>query len=512
VLILQQFSRKTSKKKLGSSSVLPVNEAGDSRSGGRSSGGATAGLKADMGGAMAAVEAAGRTVLISTKNVVSAVAGTLNIVEAREESLETWGFDMDDTVILAEIITKEPNEETLIVISTKRVVCADCSYKGGSAPEVHLLWQAPLKAIRDVDLKSTPLVLTFHIDRQAAKTAATSPGLDAHRSGLSGAGDVGTGRGGEQSHVQPPASQHSHQQIVQKRLLGDWQHDNVAFMRVYNLMKCLLDRLDEVDVDMGYGFGVLCNNGGFQFGVWEFAPLEPLRALPNPPNPRTHGFGTSGRSSAGAMGPAELGDDATDPWPLLRVLEKARWIGVDGLTEGAVQQDILFFQPTQALGRPVQTGPMLPPSQAVGATTASSSSSSSSNKKGTGAVSSIFFRGGGTDADTSSRAETVAAKGTSISNSRTQQEGPPPPTSASIQHLRSTPQPSKATNTTATSRLVDEGEVTACPPGATCPSGNQPDRSTKVLIEEDTLQKLLTQIDMLEARLCDVECEREKKK
>lgn len=467
VLILQQFSRKSSKKKLGSSSVLPVNEGGD--------GGATAGLKADMGGAMAAVEAAGRTVIISTKNVVSAVAGTLNIVEAREETLETWGFDTDDTVILTEIITKEPTEETLIVISTKRVVCADCSYKGGSAPEVHLLWQAPLKAIRDVDLKSTPLVLTFRIDRQAAKTAATSPGPDAHKAGLSGAGDVGAGRSEEQSHAQPQPSHHSNQQIVQKRLLGDWQHDNVAFMRVYNLMKCLLGRLDEVDVDMGYGFGVRSNNGGFQFGVWEFAPVEPpLRALPFPPIPRTHGLGI------GAPGRS-----VEDPWSLL---EQARW--ADGVTEGALQKEILLFQPTQN----PQTDPMLAPSQAVGSITARSTSATTtatnSSKKGTSAalpriVPSIFFQ-----ADASSRPETVAARSTSTSSSRTQAgPRPPPPTSASgvgqgpSQHLRSPPQPTT--------------------------SGSQQARSTtKVLIEEETLQQLLSKIDMLDARLNEFEHDR----
>jgi hypothetical protein len=460
VLILQQFSRKSSKKKLGSSSLLPVIETGDSRSGG----GATAGRKADMGGAMAAVEAAGRTVFTSTKNVVSAVAGTLNIVEAREETMETWGFDTDDTVILTEIITKEPNEETLVVISTKRMVCADCSYKGGSAPEVHLLWQAPLKAIRDVDLKSTPLVLTFHIDRQAAKTAATSPGP-------SGAGAVGAGRSEEQSHAQPQPSHRSYQQIVQKRLLGDWQHDNVAFMRVYNLMKCLLGRLDEVDVDMGYGFGVRCNNGGFQFGVWEFAPL---RALLIPPIPRTHGSGTR---APGQSSPV-VGDDSMDPWPFL---EQARWLGA---TEGGLQQDIFLFQPMQIS----RTGPMVAPSQAVGAITASTTTTTTTNSSKKGAsialprtVPSIFFRG-----DASRKPDAVAARSTSTSSSRTQQAGPHTPTSASgvkhglIQHLRSPPQPSAA-------------------------FGAQQTCSTKVLIEEETLQQLLSKIDQLDARLNEFE-------
>ncbi len=426
MLILQQFSRKSSKKKLGSSSALSNSEAGYSRPGG----GATAGLKTDKGRAMAAVDAARRNVFISTKNVVSAVAGTLKIVEARKEMLETWGFDTDDTVILTEIITREPKEETLIVISTERVVCVDCFYKGGSAPELHLLWQAPLKAIRDVDLKSTPLVLTFHIDRQAAKTADPSPGQ-------SGVGGLGTGDGEEKLHAQPQPTRPSHQQIVQKRLLGDLQHDNVAFMRIYNIVKCLLGRLDEVDVNMGYGFGVHCNNGGFQFGVWEFA-LEPLRPLLTSPIPRTHGR-APGRFPVGAVGPMEADDDATDELPLFHVLEQTNWIGVKRLTEGAVQQDIFLSQSTQKLWRPVQTGPVLPPSLTVCSTThcssTSSTSTSTSSRKGASTafprtVPSIFIRGGGTDADPSSRSETDAARSSNTDRSRMHKDG-----SASIQLL-----------------------------------------------------------------------------
>jgi hypothetical protein len=95
VLVLQQFSQ--------SSSGGGADEA-------------LLGGRGELGGAIAAVEAAGRTVLISTKQVVSAVAGTLNITETREEAYDPFGFDSHDAIILAEVIHKAPGEDTLVVV------------------------------------------------------------------------------------------------------------------------------------------------------------------------------------------------------------------------------------------------------------------------------------------------------------------------------------------------------------------------------------------------------------
>jgi len=77
--------------------------------------------KAELGGAIAVVEAAGRTVLYSTKQVVEAVAGSLNIVDARDESYNFFGFDLDDAVILTELINRSVGEDTLVVVSRKRL-------------------------------------------------------------------------------------------------------------------------------------------------------------------------------------------------------------------------------------------------------------------------------------------------------------------------------------------------------------------------------------------------------
>lgn len=83
---------------------------------------ATTGIKAgELGGAIAAVEAAGRTVLYQTKQVVEAVAGTLNMVEARDEAYSFLGFDLDDAIILSEIINRGFGEDTLLVVRKIRL-------------------------------------------------------------------------------------------------------------------------------------------------------------------------------------------------------------------------------------------------------------------------------------------------------------------------------------------------------------------------------------------------------
>lgn len=269
-LVLAQFGRKASKK-----NKQLVGGLGAAGEGGNPASPASSPslLKQDVGGAMAAVEAAGRTMFASTKQVVSAVAGTLNIVEAREETLHesAWGADTkDDSVILTEILRKGPGEETVVVVSTKRVVCAEYTYRSSGSPEVQLLWQAPLKAIRGLQLKNMPLALVFYIDRNIAK----APGVATAAATGSAAGGLGItnpaaaaaallaldgnvedpGAGAEGGPARTLLARHGAgggngeeepHHIVQKRILGDWQQDNVALMRVYNLVQCLLGHPEE---------------------------------------------------------------------------------------------------------------------------------------------------------------------------------------------------------------------------------------------------------------------------
>lgn len=279
-LVLAQFGRKASRK----NKQLGAGGSASPDGGPSSPAGAPSMLKQEVGGAIAAVEAAGRTVFASTKQVVSAVAGTLNIVEAREETLhEAWGVDTkDDAVVLTEILRKGPGEETVVVVSTRRVLCVEYVYRSSGAPEAQLLWQAPLKAIRGVALKNMPLALVFHIDRHAAKApgaavaaaggvsmpssaaaaAAALMTMDgqffnaedaeaAAAASIAAAAESGPARtllarhavGGEEEPQQQQQQQQQH--IVQKRILGDWQQDNVALLRVYNLVQCLLGHTEE---------------------------------------------------------------------------------------------------------------------------------------------------------------------------------------------------------------------------------------------------------------------------
>ena len=437
LLVLQQFGRTTSKKKLGSTDAGHDGAGGGTTSLGPDGASST---KTDMGGAMAAaVEAAGRTVLSSTKHVVSAVAGTLNIVEAREETLETWGIETDDTVILTETFKRDANEETLLVLSTKRVVCVDCTYKSGSTPEVHLVWQAPLKAIRNVDLKNMPLVLTFAIDRQAAKTMGHTPVTAA--GGESGHTMQAGGEEGDHYHHH---GQHHRPQMVQKRLFGDWQHDNVAFMRAFNLLKCLLGRVDEVNTDMGYGFGVPCQGGGFQFGVWEFAAAEP--AVPP-------------RLLLGATRSEDAATGAADAWPLFRALEQARWVDGGGEREGIVAMPTSSKKWTA-----ISVLPPIPTSlSSIGSSGSSSSSIASTTRNG-----GMFFQ------------------------TRVEQSLRPPPVPATtpLSLSSSSPPPVPKSGAAATTGPA-RPSASPVPP--------------KVLVEEETLRHLLTKVDLLEARLRDME-------
>lgn len=260
--MLVQFGRKASKK--NKQLAGGPGAAGDG-SNPASPAGAPSLLKQEVGGAIAAVEAAGRTMFASTKQVVSAVAGTLNIVEAREETLHegAWGADTkDDSVILTEILRKGPGEETVVVVSTKRVVCAEYTYRSSGAPEVQLLWQAPLKAIRGLQLKNMPLALVFHIDRHLAKAPGAATGAATGGAGTNPAAAAAALLALEGNAEDPEASaeagpartllarhgaggEEEPHHIVQKRILGDWQQDNVALMRVYNVVQCLLGHTEE---------------------------------------------------------------------------------------------------------------------------------------------------------------------------------------------------------------------------------------------------------------------------
>lgn len=123
-----------------------------------------------------------------------------------------------------------------IQISTRRVLCAEYSEKNGSVPEVELLWQVPLRAIRNVELKSMPLILTFDIDPVAAKHAGMNIGA------LTSTMLLGDEKGGPRREGSAMLQE---ERLLHKRLYGDWQHDSLPFMRIYNLVKCVVGKIDE---------------------------------------------------------------------------------------------------------------------------------------------------------------------------------------------------------------------------------------------------------------------------
>ena len=127
-------------------------------------------------------------------------------------------------------------------VSTKRVVCVELVQNG--TPEAELQWQVPLVAIRSVDLKNMPLVLTFEIDHSsaAAKPSAAAGGVAEEKE--SSTGTTGVRRDGSLVNGGRAWGQ-AEEKIVYKRLFGDWQMDNVALMRIYNLVNCLLGKIDE---------------------------------------------------------------------------------------------------------------------------------------------------------------------------------------------------------------------------------------------------------------------------
>jgi hypothetical protein len=197
-------------------------------------------MKSEGGGAMAKVEAAGRTVITSTKQVVSAVAGTLNIVEAREESLDGFGSEFQDVPILVEVIRKGPVDEIVLIVTTARIVCVESRSQGpGDTPAIELKWQVPLRAVAGVDLKNMPLVLTLDVDLHLSSklSGGSSFSEEKEKELLRRDGSViGRVQRGHQGHDD---------RVIQKRVFGDWQKDNMAFTRVYNLLQCLRGSFEE---------------------------------------------------------------------------------------------------------------------------------------------------------------------------------------------------------------------------------------------------------------------------
>lgn len=89
---------------------------------------------------------------------------------------------------------------------------------------------------------------------------------------------------------------------------------------------------------MGYGFGVPCEGGGFQFGVWEFCPPDGSSggetvAQHHQPfgQASSRAWGPSPRYPDAAAGAGEdgLGGAAEGSWPVFQLLERARWLRVE---------------------------------------------------------------------------------------------------------------------------------------------------------------------------------------
>jgi len=542
-LVLTQFGRKGSRKnkQLAGGGAASLASDGSPASPART----PSLLKQEVGGAMAAVEAAGRTVFKSTKQVVSAVAGTLNIVEAREETLhEAWGSSADtkdDSVILTEILRKGPGEETVVVVSTKRVVCVEYLYRGSGAPEVQLLWQAPLKAIRGLALKSTPLALVFHIDRHAAKApgaggagggaAGSTAGMpptsfmmdsaeEAEAAAAAAAAESGPARtllarhgggggtGGEED-------QHH---IVQKRILGDWRQDNVALLRVYNLVQCLLGRSEEVETEMGYGFGIPCESGGFQFGVWEFAPPDgadaPVRLTAHQLQQHARASGpwrsplrpidaaammTGGGEDAGLWGGSREG-----AWPIFQLLERVRWLRVE-LEDDPLQEmfaAICTISPSSSASSRAAT-PI-----SVRTPAAASRGSLTGAKPGY-----LVSGGGGGGGGGGIRSSLLGLSNSSAAVAAEAQKAPATRLSSQASSTSSV-----AGGVLRSSTVEEEGMLLSPPTGAGAAGVRAPVSAAnggagggsggrQVVVEEGILTRLMDKIDSLEARLREFEHE-----
>jgi hypothetical protein len=111
-------------------------------------------------------------------------------------------------------------------------VCVE-SVRNNGVLEVDLQWQTPLHAIKGLELKSMPLVLTIEVDQ----AYMSNKGLADEKEALSGVGGAVRREGSV-------VMRDKEEKIVSRRLFGDWQRDHVALTRLYNLLNCVLGRFD----------------------------------------------------------------------------------------------------------------------------------------------------------------------------------------------------------------------------------------------------------------------------
>jgi len=477
------------------------------------------GLKTDMGSAMAAVGAAGRTVFNSTRNVVSAVAGKLNITEARNEVDELPDTDSDEKVIMTEIIQENAKDETLVVISTKRIVCVKCISKGSCEPEMHLLWQTPTRRIITLELQSTPLKLTFYIERSPTNLTHISLGSKCLEELNRGDNNLRTG--GNRARLQP---RHKYQRsiAIQKRLSGDWQRDSASFIRIHNIVKCLLNKVEEAKVDMGYGFGVQCSHGGFQFGVWEFIPSRSAWTSPSKERFPKSELGNFKTFSENVM------YKNTNLWHLLSVLERFCWVDLEAIRKEPVHQVVRLLDRTESPDLVTNTSLTLLQDLNEIKNTAYCGVDSASTKIESSFIRrhapSQFYNAGESDVVDSTRAAPANFADYAEDSTTPHRKSPSSQLSENgatgggmikrIQHLRWSPQSEKKNRVTSNKAdpltSIQEPHVTRTTGDSWKIQPGHKDLvrpSPRLLLKNEIILCLQRKIDSLESRLCKIELE-----
>lgn len=129
------------------------------------------------------------------------------------------------------------------------MVCVDSYLSSTGEVTLDRPWQVPLQAVRSVELKSMPLVLTIEFEgvsgggrsREAAlqqlvsdDVAFAAPSMATPASMAPKSENNNSSGGGV---VAKSVTSY-------KQILGDWQKDGTALMRMYNLLNCLLGRFE----------------------------------------------------------------------------------------------------------------------------------------------------------------------------------------------------------------------------------------------------------------------------
>lgn len=100
--------------------------------------------------------------------------------------------------------------------------------------------------------------------------------------------------------------------------------------------------LNRVEKEMGYGYGVPSEDGGFQFGVWEFCPPDVSTEDRAMMSRRPSLFGSQKQGSKllriNPKNPSEgdSEDAVANTWPIFTLLEKTRWINIEMEVRGCL--------------------------------------------------------------------------------------------------------------------------------------------------------------------------------